>query len=298
MLTQTGKTVTKPDKPMRASPQKETGIGLRSAHYQDILAQKPATGWLEVHPENYFGGGAHRYYLLQARELYPLSLHAVGLSMGSDQPVCQHHMAQIKELIDIYEPFQVSDHASWSKSGNAHLNDLLPLPYTYEALNRLTENIDRVQNYFDRRILIENPSSYISYKIDEMTEYDFMNTLSEKAGCGILLDINNIYVQSVNHDFDAYEYINHIKADKVGELHLAGHTKRIFGLEHLLIDTHNTPVCSEVWALYTYAIRKLGAIPTLIEWDTDLPELDVLIEEANKAQDIINANRHTTHEAT
>lgn len=274
-----------------STPLYEAGIGLRAPHYKEIIDTKPDLGWIEVHPENYFGGGIHRHYLSQARELYPLSLHAVGLSLGSDTPVSEDHMHQMKELIDIYEPFQVSDHASWSASGNAHLNDLLPLPYTHETVQKLCDNIDRVQTYFKRSILLENPSSYIAYEMNDMSEAEFMNTIADRTGCGVLLDINNIFVQSQNHNFNPFEYMDTINADHVQEMHLAGHIEREFDGGSILVDTHNQPVCTDVWDLYKYAITKIGPIHTLIEWDADLPDLNVLLDEANKAQDIITASK-------
>lgn len=271
-----------------AEPFRPAGIGLRGRHYEAVLEQKPDIGWIEVHPENYFGGGRHRHYLTKARELYPLSFHAVGLSLGSDQPVDREHLRQFKELIDIYEPFQVSDHASWSASGNAHLQDLLPLPYTQETLDRLCANVEMTQDYFGREILVENPSSYLSFTIDEMPEYEFMNELSRRSGCHILLDVNNIFVQSVNHDFDPYHYIDNIDAEVVKELHLAGHTERTFDGGTLLVDTHNRPVRDEVWDLYEHTIKTIGSVPTLIEWDGDIPKLPVLVAESDKAQSVID----------
>lgn len=272
-----------PDAPSRAA-----GIGLRAAHYQDILEEKPAAGWIEVHPENYFGGGLHRHYLSKAREFYPLSLHGVGLSLGADQPVDETHLRRFKELIDLFAPFHVSEHVSWSASGNAHLNDLLPLPYTQETLRRLCENIDRAQTFFGRTILVENPSTYLSFMIDEMPEYDFLNEIARKTGCGLLLDVNNIYVQSVNHGVDPYAYINAVDMKAVGEIHLAGHTERAFDDGVILVDTHNRPVRDEVWALYEHTIKRRGSVPTLIEWDGDIPSLDVLIAESDKAQRIMD----------
>ena len=270
------------------TPDHPAGMGLRSSHYKDFLTTRPDLGWIEVHPENYFGGGAHRHYLTEARQDYALSFHAVGLSLGSDQPVNQDHLQQIKELADIYEPFQVSDHASWSASGNAHLNDLLPLPYTYEVLDRLCRNVDQVQTALGRRILVENPSTYIAFKDNDMSEYEFMNALSRKSGCGLLLDINNIYVQSENHNFDPYEYIAGIHGEAVGEFHLAGHIKRDFDGESILVDTHDQPVCDPVWELYRFAVQKIGAVPTLIEWDAELPPLSRLLEEVQAARIILD----------
>lgn len=266
------------------------GVGLRFAHHEAVVLEKPDIGWLEVHPENYFSGGRVRHHLLQARELYPLSFHAVGLSLGSAEPVSQQHLQQIKELVDIYEPFFISDHASWSMSGNAHLNDLMPLPYTQEALQTLCRNISTVQDYLQREILIENPSSYLTYAIDDMPEYDFINETARKAGCKILLDVNNIYVQSHNHNFDPYHYIAQVDKSLVAEIHLAGHIEQTYEQtdQSLLIDTHSEPVKADVWSLYQFAAEHIGPVHTLIERDSDIPELSELVKEASLAADIMN----------
>lgn len=263
------------------------GVGLRSAHYQDILDTKPDLGWFEVHPENYFCGGVHRHYLDQISEHYALSMHGVGLSLGADQPVSAEHLRQFKELIDTYNPFIVSDHVAWSASGNAHLNDLLPLPYTQETLDRLARNVHQVQQYFGRSILVENPSTYIAFKDNEMSEQEFMNRLCDQTGCSMLLDINNIYVQSHNHGLDPVAYIGEINPDFVMEMHLAGHIEKAFGTKTLLIDTHNQTVCDAVWDLYAVAVAHVGAVPTLIEWDQDIPALQVLTDQAEQARTII-----------
>lgn len=274
--------------PPAAFPGEPVGIGLRHPYYEEVLETDLALGWLEVHPENYFGGGLPRHFLAQARKQYQLSFHAIGLSLGSDQPVSENHLRSFKELIDIYDPFNVSDHASWSASGNAHLNDLLPLPYTQETLDRLCRNIERTQDYFGRSILVENPSTYVAFAENEMGEAEFMNRASAMTGCGILLDINNIFVQAFNHGYDAFEYIDTIDASKVGEMHLAGHTEKDLGDDQtILVDTHNRPVRSDVWDLYEHAVRKLGPVPTLIEWDQDFPELETLVGEAEKARRVI-----------
>lgn len=279
-------------------PEDPAGIGLRHPYYREIAENPPAIGWLEVHPENYFGGGAHHKFLEKARETYPLSLHAIGLSLGSDQPVREDHLKQFKALIDRYEPFAVSDHASWSASGNAHLNDLLPLPYNKETLERLCSNIARTQDYLGRRMLVENPSTYIAFKNNEMSESSLMNALAQRTGCGILLDINNIYVQAHNHGFDAYAYLDEIRPDHVGEMHLAGHTESEAGGGHvILIDTHSRPVKGDVWDLYAYALKRFGVVPTLIEWDQDFPALDVLLAEAAKARAHIAAFRQESRAA-
>ncbi len=262
------------------------GIGYRFEHHDDLLIQKPDIGWIEVHPENYFSGGKPRHYLEKARELYPLSLHSIGLSLGSTEEVSNLHLQEIKELIDIFEPFNISDHASWSASGNAHLNDLMPLPYTEETLTTICRNIEKTQEFFGRQILVENPSTYISFIENEMNEQDFMNEMAKRTGCKILLDINNIYVQAHNHDNDPYKYIAAINPNYVGELHLAGHMEKRFenSEQTILIDTHGDYVCDGVWDLYAFAISKLGSIPSLIEWDTDIPELSVIVAEAHKAR--------------
>lgn len=265
------------------------GIGLRYPYYQEILDTKPAIGWLEVHPENYFGGGLHRRFLKEISGYYPISLHAVGLSLGSAHLVSEDHLRQIKELIEICQPFAVSDHASWSASGNAHLNDLLPLPYTDETLAALCRNIERTQEVLGRTILVENPSTYIAFKDNTMSEAEFMNAAARRTGCGLLLDINNIYVQSRNHGLDPFAYIDAIDAGKVGEMHLAGHTERPAGESVIVVDTHNRPVRDEVWDLYEHAARRFGRVPTLIEWDQDFPALEVLLAEAAKARRILGA---------
>lgn len=273
--------------PSAATPAEPVGIGLRHPYYEEVLETDLNLGWLEVHPENYFGGGTHRHFLSKAREKFQLSLHAVGLSLGSDQPVSEDHLRSFKELIDIFQPFNISDHASWSASGNAHLNDLLPLPYTQESLDRLARNVARCQHYFGRQILVENPSTYIAFKENEMSEYEFMNRLSDTTGCGILLDLNNIFVQAFNHGYDAFEYINNINADAVGEMHLAGHSEREVEGGTILVDTHSKPVRKDVWDLYEHAVRRVGVVPTLIEWDQDFPTLETLVGEADKARAII-----------
>lgn len=274
--------------PPAAIPAEPVGIGLRHPYYEEVLETDLNIGWIEVHPENYFGGGVHRHFLSKAREKFQLSLHAVGLSLGSDQSVSEDHLRNFKDLIDIYQPFNISDHASWSASGNAHLNDLLPLPYCSETLDRLARNVAQTQDYFGRRILVENPSTYVAYKNNEMREYEFMNRLSEKTGCGLLLDLNNIFVQSHNHGYDPFEYIDNIKVDAIGEMHLAGHREQACkNGEIILVDSHNKPVKNDVWDLYEHAVRRVGAVPTLIEWDQDFPPLSYLVGEADKARAII-----------
>jgi uncharacterized protein len=260
------------------------GIGLRSQHYQDVLETQPTVGWFEVHSENYFGkGGAPLHYLGKIREDYLISLHGVGMSLGSVDTLDGQHLAQLKGLINRIEPGLVSEHLSWGSFGGDFLNDLAPLPYTEEALLLVAGRIAQVQDFLGRQLLVENPSSYLEYEHSTYLEHEFLNELSYRTGCGILLDVNNVYVSCHNHGWDALGYLQGIAADRVGEIHLAGHTiNRVAGMD-ILIDTHNQPVCAEVWALYQTALQVVGTKPTLIEWDTDVPALSVLMAEAQQA---------------
>lgn len=273
-------------------PVDPAGIGLRDPHYDEIRDDKPAIGWVEVHPENFFGRGIHYDTLLSIRDNYPLSLHSVGLSLGSAHGVNLDHARAIKDLADELEPFQMSDHASWSASGNAHLNDLLPLPYTQESLNMICQNIEQVQEIYGRTMLVENPSSYVAFDGDEMSEAEFLNAMAKRTGCSLLLDLNNIYVQAHNHQFDAYQYLDDINAP-VAEMHLAGPSDHETESGHvILIDTHSTPVRDTVWDLYAHALSRFGQTPTLIEWDMDIPPLSRLLEEADKAREYLNKVEH------
>lgn len=261
------------------------GIGLRAPHYFDVLNQRPELGWLEVHSENYFGaGGLPLHYLRKIRANYPISLHGVGLSLGSTDPLSTRHLELLYRLADQIEPGVISEHLAWNSVDNRYLNDLLPLPYTEEALNHVVERVQQAQEFLGRRILVENISSYLEYHVSTIPEWEFIVEVAERSGCGLLIDINNIYVAAWNHDFDPLQYLEHIPSQLVEEIHLAGHTEKRFDDGALLIDTHNQPVSWEVWALYGGAIGRFGPKPTLIEWDTDLPSLDVLLTEANKAQ--------------
>jgi len=267
------------------------GIGLRAEHYTHLIEHKPNIGWIEVHSENYFGkGGRPHYYLAKARELYPLSLHGVGLSLGSTDPLELKHLAKLKKLIRQYDPGLVSEHLSWGSFNGRYMNDLLPMPYTLESLNHLTQRISKVQDFLEHRILIENASSYLEFKHSDIKEWDFIVEVATQANCGILLDINNVYVNSKNHVFDPYTFISAIPVHMVEEIHLAGHTVNKFDDGQILIDSHNQLVCDDVWSLYDYAIRRFGQIPSLIEWDTDMPALEVLVEEAHKANLILQNN--------
>jgi uncharacterized protein (UPF0276 family) len=264
------------------------GIGLRRAHYDAFLKEKGLSPWVEVHAENFLNFETPAYKILEAiREDYPISLHGVNLSLGSGDGIDEEHVRRVKALIERINPFLVSDHLSWGRIDGYYLNDLLPIPYTPEALNLFASNVSRVQDIFERPLLIENPSSYLQYHSSEMEEADFLVTLVHRTGADILLDINNIYVSCCNHEWDAQTYLNAIPRAKVKEIHLSGHVLQ--GTTR--IDDHGSKVCPEVWDLYQTAIRLFGPAPTLIEWDTNVPELDVLLAEAAKAQEILDGVR-------
>ena len=263
------------------------GIGLRAEHHADVLATLPDVGWLEVHSENHFAPAGAAHTALDAiRAHYPLSLHGVGLSLGSTDPLDREHLLQLRHAIDRYQPMLVSEHLCWGVAGGRHTNDLLPLPYTREALRHLVSRITEAQEFLGRLLLIENVSSYVTFRDSQMTEWDFLAALAREAGCGILLDVNNIYVSARNHDFNALDYIAALPPDSVEEIHLAGHSTRLLEGRELLVDTHNARVCDDVWSLYAAATSRFGRVPTLIEWDTDLPALDVLVDEAHRADRI------------
>jgi uncharacterized protein len=263
------------------------GIGLRAEHHAAVLASPPAVGWLEVHSENHFAATGSAHTAIDAiRANYPVSLHGVGLSLGATDPLDREHLALLRLAIERYEPALVSEHLCWSMAGGRHTNDLLPLPYTQAALQHLIDRVSEAQDALRRQLLIENVSSYLTFRDSEMTEWDFLAMLARKAGCGILLDVNNIHVSACNHGFDPHDYLAALPCESVAEIHLAGHTRRVLEGRELLIDTHNTRVCDEVWALYAAAIARFGRTPTLIEWDTDLPSLDVLVDEAHRADRI------------
>ena len=269
-----------------ASVPATAGIGLRNPHVDEILRQRPPLAWLEAHSENYFqDGGAQVEKLCQARALYPLSLHGVGLSLGSADPLDLGHLRKLKRLIRWSEPALVSEHLSWASIGGVHFNDLLPLPYTEEALRLLVARVAQVQDFLGRQILIENISSYLRFEVGaaQMKEWYFLAALAAEADCGLLVDINNIFVSACNHGFDAHDYLAALPPQRVLEMHLAGHTVTSRGGQRILIDTHSTPVCAEVWQLYADALDRFGPVPTLVEWDTDIPALEVLMAEADRA---------------
>jgi len=263
------------------------GIGLRAQHHVDILERQPLVGWLEAHSENYFAeGGSQPWYLERVRARYPLSLHGVGLSLGSVDPLDPRHLASLKRIVDRFEPALVSEHLAWGSFGGQAVNDLLPMPYTEEALRHMTRRVDEVQEFLGRRILIENVSSYLQFECSEMPEWDFLAALVQASGCGLLLDVNNIYVSACNHRFDPARYLAALPPGAIGEIHLAGHSRSQRGGCELLIDTHGGPVCAAVWELYVAALQLCPHAPTLIEWDTEIPDLDVLVAEAHRADQV------------
>jgi len=265
------------------------GIGLRAPHYREVLESRPHIGWLEVHSENYFGaGGPPLHYLERIREHYPISLHGVGMSLGSTDPLDTNHLARLKALIERIEPGLVSDHVSWSSVNRRHFNDLLPLPYTEEAFEHVCSRVAAAQDFLGCRLLVENPSTYLQYPESSIPEPEFMAELARRTGCGLLIDVNNIYVSACNQGFDPRRYLDSVPGHYVAEVHLAGFTRNQTEAGEILIDTHSRPVAAEVWALYARAIERFGELPTLVEWDADLPPLALLVAESGRAQAIMD----------
>jgi len=261
------------------------GIGLRSQHYREIVEHQPAIPWFEVLTENYLGaGGLPLHFLERIRADYPVALHGVGMSLGSSDPLNFDYLAKLKSLAERIEPAWVSDHLAWISAGNRYVHDLLPLPYTEEALNLFADRVDQVQDFLGRRLLVENPSSYMRYEDTDMTECEFLSQLTEKTDCHLLFDVNNAYVSGTNHDFDPVEYLLALPRGRVREIHLAGYEEH----NNYLYDTHGYRVHPPVWALYEKTIQHLGPIPTLIEWDNDIPKFAVLVDEAETAQKVLD----------
>lgn len=268
------------------------GIGLRAPHHLHVVSHTPTAAWFEAHSENYFAeGGSHVACLTRIRENYPLSLHGVGLSLGSSDELDRDHLAQVARVVTRFAPALVSEHLSWSSVGGRFANDLLPLPYTEEALRHVGRRIAQVQDALGRQLLIENVSSYLEYADSSLCEWDFVAGVAAESGCGILLDLNNIHVAAMNHGFKSLDYLHGIPVGAVQELHLAGHAQVELGGRPLLMDTHGSVVSDAVWDLYRAALERFGDVPALIEWDTDIPGFDTLQAEAAKA-DGIRAARH------
>lgn len=274
------------------------GIGLRTPHYRHVLDDRPSMGWFEVHSENFFSeGGLALETLISISGYYPTSLHGVGLSLGSAEGINSNHLKRLLGLISKIQPILLSEHLAWGYVDGIYMPDLLPLPYTEESLKLFSQNIMVAQDFLQREILIENPSSYIEYNSSSMEESEFLVKLCKSTGAKILLDINNVFVSASNHNWNAYHYIDTLPRDLVKEIHIAGHTtKRLSSNQIIRIDTHNNFVCQEVWDLYKYAIQKFGPIPTLLEWDADIPEIEVLIQEASKASNYLPIHENFTYE--
>lgn len=263
------------------------GIGLRTLHVRQVIDERPAVPWLEVHSENYYvDGGPALATLDRIRADYPLSLHGVGMSLGSTDPLDRTHLTKLSRLIERTEPALVSEHLCWSGVGGRVLNDLLPLPYTEEALAHVCARVTEVQEFLRRTILVENVSSYLAFADATIPEWEFVAALARRTGCRLLCDVNNIHVNAVNHGFDADIYLDALPADAIAEIHLAGFEST----PTCLVDTHGAPVAPAVWALYRRAIARFGPVPTLIEWDTDIPPLSILLAEAATAQQILETS--------
>jgi len=259
------------------------GLGLRVDHYEAILADHPRVDWFEALTENYLvPGGKPLDYLMRIRERYPVVLHGVSLSIGGTQPLDRTYLGQVKALATRLEPEWVSDHLCWTGIAGRNMHDLLPLPYTEEALANVGERVRTVQDILGRRILLENVSSYVSYRDSQVTEWQFLREIAERADCLILLDVNNIYVSSVNHEFDPLDYLNSIPVDRVQQIHLAGHENQ----GDYLIDTHDHPVPDPVWELYSAAVRRFGSVSTMIERDANIPPLQELCSELDAARQL------------
>jgi len=265
------------------------GVGFKPAHFRDILAAPQPVGFFEVHAENYMGAGGPPHAQLGAlRERYALSVHGVGLSIGSMRPLDQDHLARLGKLCNRYAPESFSEHLAWSSHGDTYLNDLLPLPYTQATLARVVEHVDEVQTALERQMLLENPSTYISFSQSTIAEVDFIAEVSKRTGCGLLLDINNVFVSANNHVTQPLSYLDSYPFDRVKEIHLGGHAEETDDVgAPLLIDTHGSPISGTVWTLYAHVIARMGAVPTLIEWDNDVPDWQTLRAEAVAARDIL-----------
>lgn len=279
-----------------SSPEKDRipprgGVGLKAEHYRAIVETRPNIGFFEVHAENYMGsGGPPHRYLSSIREEYPLSLHGVGLSIGADRPLDKDHLHRLKQLIEHYAPGLFSEHLAWSSHDTGFLNDLLPVPYTSETLARVCEHIDQIQEFLSRQMLLENPSTYLAFTESTYSEIDFIAEVVRRTGCGLLLDINNVHVASTNQQWDPIAYIDAYPLGHVQEIHLAGYKREADDKGRpLLIDTHNRPVDEIVWDLFAHAVERIGAVPTLIEWDADVPAWPTLQQEAERAEAIMLA---------
>ena len=267
------------------------GVGLKPEHVADILRSQPELGFFEIHAENYMvAGGPYHQHLTQIRAHYALSVHGVGLSLSGEAPLDPAHLRRLKTLLDRYQPQSFSEHLAWSSHQRQFLNDLLPLPYTRQTLTRVCEHVMQVQTYLQRPILVENPATYLTFRDSSFSEAEFICEVVRRTGCGLLLDINNVYVSCVNHRLDPYAYIDQLPLSAVGEIHLAGfHEEQDQNGDRLLIDSHGAAVADAVWQLYAYAVQKTGPVATLIERDQNIPAFAVLLAEAQRAEQLMLA---------
>ena len=270
---------------------RRAGIGFKPEHFADILAAPQPIGFFEVHAENYMGaGGPPHAQLGRLREDYALSIHGVGLSIGSMQPLDRDHLNRLKTLCDRYQPESFSEHLAWSTHDSVFLNDLLPLPYTAATLAQVVDHVEQVQATLGWQMLLENPATYLLFQESTIEETDFLAEVARRTGCGLLLDVNNVFVAATNHNLDPYDYIARFPLEAVREIHLSGHSETVDDLgAPLLIDSHDTPVKDPVWALYETVIGRIGPIASLVEWDNDVPAWPALRAEAGAAQDILDA---------
>jgi uncharacterized protein len=263
------------------------GIGLRAPHVALILGERPRIGWLEIHTENYLGGGPPARALAAIRAHYPVSLHGVGLSLGGAEGLDRRHLARVADLARRVEPVRVSEHLSWSIAGGVYFNHLLPLPYAEESLAVVCAHVHQAQEALGRPLLVENPSSYLRFRHSPIPEPEFLGELARRTGCGLLCDVNNVFVSCANLGQDADAYLAALPPEAIGEIHLAGHVRNDADGQTILIDDHGSRVADAVWNLYERAVARFGAVPTLIEWDTDIPALDVLLDEARTAEAVL-----------
>jgi uncharacterized protein len=266
------------------------GVGLRLPHIAEVAATRPPAAWLEIHPENFLANPHARELLIEISQHYPISVHTVGVSVGSTGGIDQAHLKRVRALVDMVDPILVSGHLAWSTHEGEYLNDLLPLPYDEETLRLVAEHIDQVQQGLGRPYLMENPSSYLGFDTSTMSELDFLCELVRRAGCQLLCDVSNVYLSAHNMDYDPYWYIDGLPVEAIGEMHLGGFTAEEDEAEpgaNILIDTHAARIAEPVWDLYAHAFRRFGPRPTLIEWDNDIPSFATLLAEAERADEVV-----------
>ncbi|WP_143594773.1 DUF692 domain-containing protein [Thioclava sp. DLFJ5-1] len=272
---------------------RKAGLGFKPEHFPAITETKPDLGFFEIHAENYMGAGGMPHAMLERlRADYALSVHGVGLSIGGPDPLDRDHLARLKKLCDRYAPESFSEHLAWASHGGVWMHDLLPLPYTAETLSLICDHVDEVQEHLGRRMLLENPATYVLFDDSDIPETEFLTEISARTGCGLLLDVNNVFVSCVNHRQDPRAYLEAFPLNRVGEIHLAGHEEEELPSGPLLIDSHGREVAEPVWALYAETVSKTGPLPSLIEWDNDVPDFVTLMAEAERASMILSGDHH------